>query len=197
VKLFRIPWIQVVPVTYLIQFRNHPLHNLSTILGREGGFNRNVFRQLETLANQHLPLSQIQPLLAPEYEEIFGPTQNQQTERSIEPNCQNLLVDNLFRESYETLLKQLYGIPVQLPEYLVINGLRANFVPFEQIGQMLSTNQIERYIIDPLLQPWAGIPPAGGASPGTEYRIFTFFGKNGITYLVRAKYNSQTNQILA
>ena len=108
-------------------------------------------------------------------------------ERSSTPI--NIGNDELIRLSYESLIKQLYGIPVQLPEYLVINGLRANFVPFQQIGQMLSNNQIERYIIDPLLQPWAG-------PPGTEYRIFTFFGKNGVTYLVKARYNSQTNQIL-
>lgn len=97
--------------------------------------------------------------------------------------------DTLFRESYETLIKQLYGLAVQLPEFLIINGIRANFVPFQVIGTMLQNNQIERYIIDPLLQPWAG-------SPGTEYRIFTFFGKNGVTYLVKARYNSQTNEIL-
>ena len=105
--------------------------------------------------------------------------------------------NTLMRESYETLLKQLYGMPVQLPEYLVINDLRVNFVPFEQIVQAfgqrpkcgLSQNQIERYIIDPLLQPFVG-------PPGTPYRIFTLFGKNGVTYLVRARYNVQTNQIL-
>ena len=53
-------------------------------------------------------------------------------------------MDNLFKESYETLLKQLYGTerplgqalygPVQLPGSLIINGLKANFVPFEQIS---------------------------------------------------------------
>ena len=102
----------------------------------------------------------------------------------------NIRNNEMIQQSYEILMKQLYGIPVQLPQYLVINGLRVNFVPFEQIGQMLSQNQIERYIIDPLLQPFAG-------PPGTEYRIFTFFGKNGVTYLVRAKYNPQTNQIFS
>lgn len=97
--------------------------------------------------------------------------------------------DTLTTDVLRALVVQLYGIPVQLPEYLVINGLRVNFVPFAQIASMLSQNQIERYIIDPLLQPFAG-------SPGTPYRIFTFFGKNGITYLVKARYDTQTNQIL-
>ena len=50
----------------------------------------------------------------------------------------------LFQQSYEILLKQLYGTertlvqtlsgPVQLPEYIIINELRVNFVPFQQIG---------------------------------------------------------------
>jgi hypothetical protein len=113
-------------------------------------------------------------------------------------NTQEVEVESeLFRRSYETLLKQLYGIPVELPEYIIINGLRVNFIPFTQIVGMLQRNEIERYTIDPLLQPWASIPSTSGASPGTLYRIFTFFGKNGVTYLVKAKYNSQTNQILA
>lgn len=97
--------------------------------------------------------------------------------------------DLLYRESFKTLLKQLYGIPVQLPEFLTINGIRANFISFQQISGMLQRNEIERYIVDPLLQPWAGVP-------GTGYRIFTFFGKNGITYLVRGRYDQRTNQIL-
>lgn len=97
--------------------------------------------------------------------------------------------DDLFVMSYETLSRQLYGLPVIIPEFLVINGLRVNFIPFETIAKMISKNEIERWIIDPLLQPFAG-------PPGTNYRIFTFFGKNGITYLVKARYNTQTNQIL-
>lgn len=97
-------------------------------------------------------------------------------------------VNPLFQASIETLMKQLYGIPVELPLYLVINGLNVNFVPLEQIGQMLSQNQIERYIIEPLLQPWAG-------PPGTQNRIITMFGRNGLTYLVKARYGPQSNQL--
>ena len=90
--------------------------------------------------------------------------------------------------SYETLIKQLYGIPVELPEYLIINNLRSDFILFQQAQDMLSQNKIERMIVDPLLQPWAG-------SPSSEYRILTFFGKDGLVYLVKAKYNSTTNKI--
>jgi hypothetical protein len=52
--------------------------------------------------------------------------------------------------SYETLIKQLYGLPIELSQYLIINGIRANFISFQEIANMLSKNQIERYIIDPL-----------------------------------------------
>ena len=97
---------------------------------------------------------------------------------------------NMLQQSYETLLKQLYGLPVQSPEFLIVNGLKVNFVLFEQIANMLSQNQIERFILDPLLQPWAG-------PPGTPNRILTMFGRNGMSYLVKARYDPVTNQMFA
>lgn len=108
----------------------------------------------------------------------------QQQESSSAPNTQPLNENNLVKESYDTFIKQLYGLPVQLPEYLIINGLRVNFIPFEQIGQI----QIERYILDPLVQPWAGPP----TSPN---RILTIFDRNGVSYLVKARYDQATHQI--
>ena len=98
--------------------------------------------------------------------------------------------NSLLKESYETLIKQLYGIPVQLPQFLIINGLRVEFISFQRITEMLSQGQIERYILDPLLQPWADPPTSSN-------RILTMFGKNGITYLVKARYDLTTNQIFA
>jgi hypothetical protein len=131
-------------------------------------FNDDLLSQIGRVIAEHLPLSTILNGQSPE----------------------SLSLDDLFRQSYATFLKQLYGIPVQLPEYLIINGLRANFVPFQQITQMLSQNQIERFVLDPLLQPWAG-PPV------TTNRILTMFGKNGITYLVKAQYDPKQNQIFS
>jgi hypothetical protein len=90
--------------------------------------------------------------------------------------------------SYETLMKQLYGIPIELPGYLIVNGIKANFVPFQQVTQMLQRNEIDSLILDPLLQPWSG-------PPGTQNRIITLFGKNGITYLAKVRYDQQSNQI--
>jgi hypothetical protein len=80
----------------------------------------------------------------------------------------------------------LYGLSVELPEYLIINGLIVNFISFEDIANMLQRNKIERYIIDSFLQTCKQIPP------GTQYRIIIISGKNGTTYLVKARYNQQT-----
>lgn len=61
----------------------------------------------------------------------------------------------------------------------------SNFTPFEQIALMLTQTQIERYIIDPSLQYLTETPNS----------ILTIFGKNGITYLVKVRYDQPTNQI--
>lgn len=92
--------------------------------------------------------------------------------------------DQLVQQSYETLVKQIYGLPVTLPTSLVVNGLRLEFIPFSQ----LNTIQIERYIIEPLLQPWAG-------PPSTKNRIITIFDRNGMTYLVKALYDQVSGRI--
>ncbi|CAN5605080.1 hypothetical protein BH23THE1_BH23THE1_32920 [soil metagenome] len=129
-------------------------------------------------------------------DEVFDMIQNIGTAESrppppssqfLRPESQPSTIYNqpsLATESYETLVRQLYGLPVQLPEFLIINGLRINFVSFQDVTNM----QIERYIVDPLLQPWAG-------PPNTQNRIITVFLRNGITYLVKVRYNPKTNQI--
>ena len=94
------------------------------------------------------------------------------------------LTDALSQQSYETLVKQLYDIPVVLPEFLIVNDLKLGFIPFSQ----LSTININNYIIEPLLQPWAG-------PPSTQNRILTIFASNGMTYLVKALYNGTDNRI--
>jgi hypothetical protein len=111
-------------------------------------------------------------------ESIALPTSSTQNENSI------------INESFETLMKSLYGISVEIPQFLIINGLRVNFISFNQSVDMLSRKQIERFIINPLLQPWAG-------APGTPNRIITLFGQNGITYLVKARLDPQLNQLFA
>ena len=101
----------------------------------------------------------------------------------------------LFNISYEMLLKRLYNLPIIEPEYLIINNIvllhnnntsRINFTSFQEISQMLVANQIERYVIDPLLQPFTNPPN----------KVLTMYGKNGVTYLVKARYDQNSNQIM-
>ena len=106
-------------------------------------------------------------------------------------NLQNNTIEKeLHQLSYETLIKQLYGLLVEIPEFLILNGLKVNFILFSEI----STIQINNYIIEPLLQPWAG-PPGNSPIGELPNRILTVFGKNGMTYLVKAKYDQINNQI--
>ena len=116
-------------------------------------------------------------------EVLQGPTP---AENKVQPQS----YEDLYQLSYETLTKQLYGLPVIIPEFLILNGLKVNFIPFSQ----LSTIQIQRYIIEPLLQPWAG-PPVGFSGENPMNRIITIFGTNGMTYLVKSKYDPISNQI--
>lgn len=94
--------------------------------------------------------------------------------------------DDIYKLSVESLIKQLYYQPITLPDFLIINGIRSNFISFNQIRSI--GNQITRYVIDPLLQPLAGLP-------GSPNRIITIFTKNGNSYLVKARFDPQTNQI--
>ena len=83
--------------------------------------------------------------------------------------------------SHEALIKQIYGLPVETPEFLILNNLKVNFIPFSQVN----TIQIERYLIEPLLQVWASPPN----------KIITIFDINGMTYLVKARFDPVSNQI--
>lgn len=88
----------------------------------------------------------------------------------------------------QTLIKQLYGLPIDMPSYLFVNELPTNFITLEQAGKMLSENQIERTAIDSLLQPWAG-------HPGSPNKIITLIARDGRLYLVKCRYDSITNQL--
>jgi hypothetical protein len=96
--------------------------------------------------------------------------------------------NTLVQQSYETLMKQLYSIPVQLPVSISVDGLPANFIDINQAGQLLATGQIEKYTINPLLQPWAG-------HPSLPNRIITLLNRNGASYLVKVKYDQKNGQI--
>jgi hypothetical protein len=114
--------------------------------------------------------------------------QVENTQQTIMPPTESNQEKELQKQSYETLLKQLYNLQDAdaLPEFLIINGLRVSFISFEEITQMLNQNQIERYIIEPLFQPWAG-------KPGN--RILTMYAKNGVTYLIKVRFDRVNNSI--
>lgn len=95
----------------------------------------------------------------------------------------SLIQNELMKKSYETLLKQLYGLQVTLLEFLIVDGLQINFISFDEASEMLKRNEIYNSVINPLLQPFAG-------PPSSSNRIITLFHKNGTTYLLKAKYNS-------
>jgi hypothetical protein len=95
-------------------------------------------------------------------------------------NSQNSEVVNnpLFEKSYENLVRHLYKLPA--------DGIKDNLVTFQQISEMLSRNQIERFVIDPLSQSLTNPPN----------NVLTMYGKDGMIYLVKAKYDPIKNQIL-
>ena len=91
------------------------------------------------------------------------------------------LENTIFQESYKTLLKRLYNLTVILPEYLIFNGLKVNFIPFSQVSSI----QIIKYEIDPLLQSWSD----------NGNTILTLVDNNGQSYLVKARFDPINNQI--
>lgn len=96
---------------------------------------------------------------------------------------------SLHRQSVETLMRQLYGLPVTLPQELTVNQLQTPFVTFDRAVELIQSGRVQRFTLDPLLQPWAGPP----TSPN---RIVTLILNDGTTVLVRAHYNPINNNIM-
>ncbi|CAN5887423.1 hypothetical protein BH23THE1_BH23THE1_34340 [soil metagenome] len=77
--------------------------------------------------------------------------------------------------------------PVRLQQTNLVfpHDIKPWIISFGEAGNMLQSGQIEKYVVDPSLQ----------SSTGSQNKTVTLFGKNGITYLVRARYDEATNQI--
>jgi hypothetical protein len=101
----------------------------------------------------------------------------------------------LLQNAFDTLMRQLYGLPVELPQFLTVNGILSEFIPIERLNNLIQSNQIERFTIDPTLQAWAGSPVTNLRIDPLPNRILTFFGRNGQVYLVKAKYDPNINEI--
>lgn len=101
----------------------------------------------------------------------------------MEPVPSQNLTDQLggSHESYQILLRQLYGLPIELPVFLRTNGIEAEVIPFDQVASLKIT-------LDPLLQPWAGPP-----SNPTQMIILAL--QDGRTVFVKAQFDPKTNQI--
>ena len=120
--------------------------------------------------------SAVSQMRTTEYSPSPQPSPRREEVVSIEPSE--------VEQSYQTLLRQLYGLPVELPPALVVNGLHSDLVPFDQV----STLPIERFDINPVLQPWAG-------PPGTPNRIITLILRDGRVVLVKARFDQRSSQI--
>lgn len=102
--------------------------------------------------------------------------------------------DNVLREDFsklknqmEALSRRLYKIyPVDLPEEIEIEGKMGKVVTVVKIKEKLDKGEIERMILDPLLQAYAG-------SHRGDNRLLTFYAKDGNIYHVRANYNVKNN----
>ena len=86
--------------------------------------------------------------------------------------------------SYRALLAHLYGLPVELPSHLIINQLRVEFISVERAKKAV----IEKIVLDPMYQPWAG-------PPGATNRILLLVLKNGTLALTKARYDADTKEI--
>lgn len=92
--------------------------------------------------------------------------------------------------SYKVLLQRLYKLPPDLGEaftYLLING---RIMPvYRYAGGPLDQDQVAfNYTVDPLLQPWIGLPEEPN-------RLITVSTKTD-NYIIIAGYDSTTNKIL-
>jgi hypothetical protein len=127
--------------------------------------NRNLARNIED-SSDDIPRNLVIPQM------VFQPV----NQNSPEPDYR---LDVL-----ATYFAHLYGIPIKIPEFIILNGLRVNFISFDQLREI----PIHRSELDPCLQVYAGLPPISNM-------IVTVFGENGITYLVKARYDSKTEMI--
>ena len=158
------------PATYdeILSLLNQPRSTYQASMIATSIYNPNRITNQRPLDDMYNEILNQQRPLDDMYNEILNQQRNNTT-------------NTLFKESYETLLKKLYNLPVLLPEFLTINGTKINFIPFSQVSSI----QIQSYKIDPLLQPWSD----------KTNKIITLFDSNGTTYLVKAQYDPVTNQI--
>lgn len=113
-----------------------------------------------------------------------------QEEIQQRPNADSALREdfNKLRDQMEALTRRLYKIyPVDLPKEIEFDGKMCKVLSVAEIKEKLDAGEIERMLLAPLLQAYAG-------SYRGDNRLLTFYTKDGSIYHVRASYNVTNNK---
>jgi hypothetical protein len=93
------------------------------------------------------------------------------------------------RSIVKALIQRTYQLyPVEVPPQIRIDNNIGTIVKLDEIQKKMTNNEIEKMVVEPLLQPYAG-------SHRNNIRFLTFYGKDGKVYHVRASYDPKTNKI--
>lgn len=79
---------------------------------------------------------------------------------------------------------QLY--PIEMPEQLRYENVSGPVIKLEEIKKKMADNEIERMVVEPFFQPYAG-------SNRNNNRLLTFFAKDGKIFHTRANYDPKNN----
>jgi hypothetical protein len=104
------------------------------------------------------------------------------TENRIEIGEYNVFIKHINVEPYS---RPLINPNTGFPEYILFHGLQVRFINFARFRKMLKDKKIYRYFIDESVQKWAKPPNS----------LFIVFGTNGVTYILNAFHNTETNKI--
>lgn len=85
-------------------------------------------------------------------------------------------------DNIHKFMEMVQMMPKQLPQYINVDGVRSKVIPFEELAKI----QITRWEINPIVQEWA-TPPN---------KIITIYDINGTSYMVKARHDQETNQLL-
>jgi len=118
---------------------------------------------------------------------LFSTMRESESRPSPTPSFTSPATENL-KQSLETLLRQLYSLPVEMPDYLSVGDIQAEVIPYERAAQLLKEGKVARTDFDPLVQPWAG-------PPSTPNRMMTFFTSSGMTYVSKVRYDPTTRTV--
>ncbi len=101
--------------------------------------------------------------------------------------CKQDIAD--LRSIVKALNQRIYQIyPVDLPTSIRVDKKQTPVVSLDEITKKTNEGKIERWVLDPMLQPYAG-------SHRSHNRLLTFYEKDGSVCHVRAEYDAKTSRI--